>query len=73
MSSFSIPITPKDTVSLLFRIKKFEFNRYKIEHPTVKGFLRVANLPINILNLIESKGLEYMWKQNLKKHINNYN
>lgn len=51
MSSFSIPITPKDIDSLLFRIKKFEYNKYKIEHPIVKGFLRVANMPTNIFKI----------------------
>lgn len=37
--------------SLLFRTKKFEYSKYKIDHPKVKGFLRVTNMPNTILTL----------------------
>lgn len=50
--------------SLLFRVKKFEFNKYKIDHPSVKGFLRVANMPNIILKIKDEK------LQNLPPNVN---
>ncbi len=55
MSEFSISIGPEDMVPLLFKVKKFEYNTYKIEHNTVKGFLRVGNIPNNILKISDDK------------------
>ncbi len=55
MPDASISIGPMDMTSLLFKVKKFEFNNYKIEHPKVKGFLRVGNIPNNILKISDEK------------------
>lgn len=47
----SIAFSPKDGKDQLFRIKKFQFNTYEINHPTVKGTLRIANIPTNIVEI----------------------
>ena len=51
MSEFSTSITPWKLPPLLYRTRKFEFNRYYIEQEFVKGFLKVANIPVDILKI----------------------
>ena len=41
--------------ALLYRTKKFEMNRYVINHGKVNGVLRVANVPTDILKIDKSK------------------
>jgi len=50
-----IRIVPEETTALIFRIKKFQYNSYFIDHPTVKGILRVGNIPTDILKIPETK------------------
>lgn len=38
----------------LFRIRKFQYSTYEIDHPQVKGTLRIANIPTNILEVPET-------------------
>ncbi len=70
MSDRSISINPKkDADSILFKVKKFEYNMYKIEHPSVKGFLRVANIPINILKVRDEKFANVPNMVNIPDHM----
>ena len=40
---------PADKIeSLPFRIKKFDYNRYYIDHPSIKGILNLANIVNNV-------------------------
>jgi hypothetical protein len=36
-----------------FRIKKLQFNTYEVDHPTVKGQLRILNVPAYIMEVPE--------------------
>ncbi|MCE2507421.1 MAG: hypothetical protein J4F36_13345 [Nitrosopumilaceae archaeon] len=51
----SIRIAPKDLDDKIFRIKKIQYNTYEINHPQVKGTLRLMNLPTNIMQVPEEK------------------
>jgi len=55
MAASPIRISPKDTTSLLFRVKKFEYNTYYIKHSQVEGVLRVANIPTDIMLIPDDK------------------
>jgi len=44
----SVTIPPDKIESLPFRIKKFDYNRYYIDHPTIKGILNVGNIVNNV-------------------------
>lgn len=43
----------KDGIDKLFRIKKFQYNTYEVEHTTIKGTLRLASIPTNIVEIPE--------------------
>lgn len=46
---------PADKVeSLPFRIKKFDYNRYYIDHPSIKGILNLGNIVNNVGKVDES-------------------
>lgn len=47
----SIGFSPKDGKDKLFRVKKFQFNTYEVDHTTVKGTLRLANIATNIMEV----------------------
>ena len=42
---------PKDGIDKLFRVQKFQYNRYEIDSPDVKGILRIADMPANIIEV----------------------
>ena len=51
----SISLSPKDLSEKLFRIKKLQYNTYEIDHPQVKGTLRLMYIPTNIMQVPEEK------------------
>jgi len=51
----SVSISPKDLSDKLFRIKKLQYNTYELDHPQVKGTLRLMNIPTNIMQVPEEK------------------
>lgn len=55
MSIPPIKIGPTDTKSLLFRVKKFDYNSYFIKHQQVEGVLRIANIPTDIMLIPDDK------------------
>ena len=65
----SIRIPLKDTESLLFRVKKFEYNSYRIDHTIVKGILRVANIPTDILRIPDDQFPASADIQEEQKHV----
>ena len=44
--SINVPADKVD--SLPFRVKKFDYNRYYIDHPSIKGILNLANIVSNV-------------------------
>ncbi len=44
-------IQPHRLLDKLFRIRRFQYSTYEIEHPEVIGTLRIANIPTNILEV----------------------
>ena len=46
-------LSPHRLTDKLFRIRKFQYSTYEIDHPQVKGTLRIANIPTNILEVPE--------------------
>lgn len=51
--SLGIPggIPPHKLKDKLFRIKKFQYNTYEIQHPVVVGTLRLANILTNVMEI----------------------
>jgi len=47
--------SPKDFKDQLFRVKKFQYNTYVVDHAQVKGILRLANVVTNILEIPEEQ------------------
>lgn len=47
----SIQFDVRDGTDKLFRIKKFQYNTYEIDHATVKGTIRAADIPTNIIEI----------------------
>ena len=39
----------------MYRTKTFEYNRYHIDHPDVKGVLRLATIPVDVIRMDKSK------------------
>ena len=44
-------ILPNRLNDKLFRVRKFQYNTYQIDHPQVKGTLRISNIPTNIFEV----------------------
>lgn len=44
-------ILPTRLIDKLFRIRKFQYSTYEIDHTQVKGTLRIANFPTNIFEV----------------------
>ena len=40
---------------MLYRTKTFEYNRYHIDHPDVKGILRLATVPVDVIRVDKSR------------------
>lgn len=53
--SGSIKINANETESCVYRIKKFDFNSYRIDHPQVQGVLRLASIPTDIMKIPDEK------------------
>lgn len=49
------PIDLWEHKALLYRTKTFEYNRYYIDHPDVKGILRLATIPVDVIRIDKSK------------------
>jgi len=44
-------LSPELLKDKLFKIRKLQLNTYEIDHPTVKGQLRLTSIPLNILEI----------------------
>ena len=53
--SGSIRINANETESCVFRIKKFDYNSYRIDHPQIQGVLRLASIPTDIMKVPDEK------------------
>ena len=53
--STSSPLSLWEHEALLYRTKTFEYNRYHMDHPDVKGILRLATIPVDVIRVDKSK------------------
>ncbi len=53
--SGSIRINAHETEPCVFRVKKFDYNSYRIDHPQVQGVLRLASIPTDIMKVPDEK------------------
>jgi len=53
--SGSIRINANETEPCVFRIKTFDYNSYRIDHPQIQGVLRLASIPTDIMKVPDEK------------------
>lgn len=49
------PLNLWEHEALLYQTKTFEYNRYPIDHPDVKGILRLATMPVDVIRVDKSR------------------